>query len=330
MAEKILVVAEQRGGALRKVTLELLSEGRRITDKTGGELDAALIGEGVSPLAESLSFWGVAKIFVADDPLLAFYTPDTYVSVLADLLREQKPSLVLLGATALGKDLAPRLAARLKAGYAADCVRLTVGEGGITALRPIYAGKAYAEVAWRDGTLKIATVRPNQLPLGEPTGRGSAEVIPLPVQIVPETLRSRVLQVVEEVSGEVDLTEAEVIVSGGRGMKGPENFALLTELAKVLGGAVGASRAAVDAGWQPHQRQVGQTGKVVSPKLYIACGISGAMQHLAGMRTSRCIVAINKDPQAPIFTVVNYGIVGDLFTVVPLLTAEFKKVLAAA
>jgi electron transfer flavoprotein alpha subunit len=233
-----------------------------------------------------------------------------------------------MGATSQGKDLASRVAARLGLGLASECTSFSwEGEGELTAIRPVYAGKALATVKWEGKRPWVATLRPNVVPLLEPDLSRSAEVEEASPDWDEDVRKTRILEVVKDSGSTLDLSEAEIIVAGGRGMKGPENFTLLEDLARALGGAVGASRAAVDAGWRGHQSQVGQTGKVVSPKLYVACGISGSIQHLAGMSSSKYIVAINKDPEAPIFKVADYGIVDDLFAVVPLLTQEFRRLL---
>lgn len=296
-----------------------------MADQLGGELGALLLGQGVASMAASLGQYGADKVYLADDARLANYTTDAYTSVVTDIIKKLQPRLVLFGNTVLAKDLAPRVAQRLGAGLVTDCTGLELADGNVRFVRPIYAGKAITsgEVT---GTPVLVTVRPNVLGVAEVSARTPA-VEEQPVQLDPAALRQIVKDVVKKTAGRVELTEADIIVSGGRGMKGPENFKLLEDLADVLGAAVGASRAAVDAGWRDHEYQVGQTGKTVSPTLYIACGISGAIQHLAGMSSSKYIVAINKDPEANIFKVANYGIVGDLFKIVPLLTEEFKRVL---
>lgn len=328
MAGGVWVFAEHKDGNLRKVTLEAMSVGRQLAEGLGEELSGVLVGDGVGALVDSLAHYGACKVFLIQDPSLATYTTDAYTHVLSRLLIDARPSILIFPATSQGRDLAPRVAMRLEAPLASDCTALSLDERGhLVATRPIYAGKVIATVL-AEGKPQMATLRPNMVPISEPDPTRKAEVLKVSPGLSPEGTRTKILEVVQEVAGAVDLSEAEVIISGGRGMKGPENFALLWELANVLRGAVGASRAAVDAGWIPHQHQVGQTGKVVSPKLYIACGISGAIQHLAGMRSSKCIVAINKDPEAPIFKIADYGIVGDLLQVVPLLTEEFKKLLA--
>jgi len=328
MPGNVLVVAGHRDGDLKKVTFEMLGEGTRIADKMelGGVVEAALLGSGVGGVADALAHYGAARVYLADDPSLGRYSSEGYTTVLAQLIQKTEPAVVLLGATPQGQDLAARVAARLGLGLASDCTAFEVAtDGRLIITRPIYGGRAIATVIEKT-TPQIATVRPNvMMPLEPDTSRTA------PVErLVVETgdIRAKVTDLIQE-SGrqQVRLAEAEIIVSGGRGLKGPENFYLLEQLADVLGAAVGASRAAVDAGWIDHSHQVGQTGKTVTPNLYIACGISGAVQHLAGMKTARYIVAINKDPEAPIFRVADYGIVGDLFEVVPVLTEEFTKAL---
>jgi electron transfer flavoprotein alpha subunit len=325
MGNNVLILAEQRGGVLKKVVFELLGVGARLAAGLGGNVEAALLGSGVANLANPLGQYGAAKVYLVDDPALETYSSEGYANTLAALIQQVQPAIVLVGATAMGKDLAPRLAARLGVGLASDCTALDLDGGRLLVTRPFFAGKALARVKLV-GDPQIATVRPNVQPAPSPdAGRNAAvEVVPSAVG----TVRAKVAGMVGAAAGEIDVAEANVIVSGGRGVGGPEGFAPVRSLAKVLGAAVGASRAAVDAGWIDHGHQVGQTGKTVTPNLYIACGISGAIQHLAGMKTSKVIVAVNKDPEAPIFKVANYGIVGDLFVVVPLLEKEFKALLA--
>ncbi|HLG29714.1 MAG TPA: electron transfer flavoprotein subunit alpha/FixB family protein, partial [Candidatus Brocadiales bacterium] len=322
MSNEIIVFAEQRDGKLKRVSLEALGEGRRIADKLGAKLTSILPGYKIKDLARTLTQYGADEVIVADNELLEKYNSEAYVTVIADEASKIKPALILLGASSMGKDLAPRLAARLKTCLANDCTSIKLTEGKLEAIRPMYGGKIFATVISNTPDYQIATLRPNLFSPIKPD-----EKRPINTKEVGAycntPLRAIVKEIISSASGAVDLTEAKIIVSGGRGMKGPENYKILEDLAKVLGGAVGASRASVDAGWKPQEFQVGLTGKTVTPDLYIACGISGAIQHLAGMSTSRCIVAINKDPNAPIFKLADYGIVGDLFQIVPLLTEEF-------
>lgn len=327
MAQGVMTIAEQREGEIRKVSYELVSEGRRLADSLGQELTTILLGSGVKDKAPTFGHYGADKVLVADDPRLGTYTTDAYVSVIGELVKANDPAILILGGSVQGRDLSARLAARLGVGMAQDCTVFSIEDGNLVATRPIYAGKAYAKMTFSDSWPQMATARPNVMTLNEPDESKSAEVIDATFSLDDSSLKTKVVDTVKDESGKVDLTEADIIVSGGRGMKGPENYNILEELADVIGATVGASRSAVDAGWRPHTDQVGQTGKVVSPNLYIACGISGAIQHLAGMSTSKVIVAINKDPDAPIFQKADYGVVDDLFKVVPPLTEEIKKIL---
>ncbi len=327
MAQGIWIVAEHREGELRKISFELVSEGKRLADKMGQPVTAILLGSNIKEKASMLGKYGADKVIVADDNRLATYTTDAYVSVIAQLAQAHEPAIILLGASVQGKDLSGRLAARLGVGMAQDCVAFSLDNSNLVAERPIYAGKAYATVTFKDSSPQIATARPNVFELNEPDESRSVEITDAEFSLDDSQIKTKVVEFIQEARGKVDLTEAERIVSGGRGMKGPENYNVLEELADLIGATVGASRSAVDAGWRPHSDQVGQTGKVVSPNLYIACGISGAIQHLAGMSTSKYIVAINKDPDAPIFQKADYGVVGDLFDIVPALTEEIKKIL---
>ncbi len=325
MGNNVLVIAEQRGGVLKKVAFEMLGVGGKLAAALGGHVEAALLGSGLGSLPDTLAQYGATKVYVADDESLAVYSSEGYVNTIAAFIGKVEPAIVLLGATAMGKDLAPRLAARLGVGVASDCTALEIEGGRLLATRPIFAGKALAKVKL-NGDPQMATVRPNVLAAPELDGSKTATVEP--VAAAAGDVRAVVVEISGAGEGEIDVAEADIIVSGGRGVAGPEGFAPVRSLAKTLKAAVGASRAAVDAGWIEHSHQVGQTGKTVTPNLYVACGISGAIQHLAGMKTSKVIVAVNKDPEAPIFKVANYGIVGDLFQVVPLLEKEFQALLA--
>lgn len=325
MAQGVWTIAEERDGDIRKITYEVISEGRRLADAMGQDLSVVLLGSNIKDRAAELGQYGADKVYVADDQRLSPYTADSYVSVISQLVQAEEPAILLLGASVQGKELAARLSARLNVGMAQDCVGFSVEDGNLVANRPIYAGKAYAKVSFDDSRPQMATARPNVMDINEPDPSKSAEILDAEFTLEDSELKTKVVDVVKDETGKVDLTEADKIVSGGRGMKGPENYKILDDLAELIGASVGASRSAVDAGWRPHSDQVGQTGKVVSPNLYIACGISGAIQHLAGMSTSKIIVAINKDPDAPIFQKADYGVVGDLFDVVPALTEEVKK-----
>ena len=325
MAKGVWIVAEQRYGAYRKISFELASTARKLADQLGEEANAILLGSGIEGIASELGKYGIDKVYVADNAVFEPYTTDAHAAAVAKIVKENDPSILLLGASTQGKDLSSRLVGKLATGMATDCVDLQIVDGKMAARRPMYAGKCYGEVI-TSSFPQMASLRPNVFPVAENTK--AAEVIKFDAGIDAGQLKTKVLEIQKDTSGKVDLTEANIIVSGGRGMKGPENYVILEELADLLGATVGASRAAVDAGWRPQKDQVGQTGKVVSPNLYIACGISGAIQHLAGMGSSKYIVAINKDPDAPIFARADYGIVDDLFKVVPELTKEVKKLLA--
>jgi len=316
---------EAGGRQPRKITYELLGKARAIADAVGGRVTALVLGSGVGELAGGLGSGGADRVLVADAPVLEPYTTDAHAGVVAPLLEEARPLLLLVGSTARGRDLAPRVAARVGAGIVTDCASVDVEDGRVVATRPAMTRKAIARVAFGGDGLRIAVVLPNVMPPAPADAARTAEVVAVPVAVDPATVRTRVVEVRTAARETLPLTEADVIVAGGRGLKGPEQFALLDALASVLGAAIGASRPPVDSGWVPHDCEIGQTGKTVNPQLYIACGISGAPQHQAGMSGARCIVAINKDPQAPIFQIASYGIVGDLFQVVPLLTEEVRK-----
>jgi electron transfer flavoprotein alpha subunit len=321
----IITFAEHRDGKLRRPSLEAVSEARRLA--SGGRVESVLVGSGADfgALAQELAGYGADAVHVFDQPELSSYATEPYARALGQVVTDLKAQALLVPFTALGKDLAPRVSAKLGAALVSDCVALSVQDGRLEARRPMYAGKAFATVRF-EAEPQIATLRPNVFPLGTPDASRQAEVIS---RTVDASSRARVAEVKATASGKVELTEAQAIVSGGRGLKGPENFHLVEGLAQALGAAVGASRAVVDAGWVDHQYQVGQTGKTVSPSLYVACGISGAIQHLAGMSSSKVIVAINKDADAPIFKVANYGLLGDVFEILPRLTEAAKTYLAS-
>ena len=317
MSQGVLAIAEQSDGVFRKVTYEALSEGKRIADSLGCDLTALVLGTSEN-ISKELAKYGADKILVAETKALYEYTTDAYTNVVADIVDKEKPIMIISGASTQGRDLAARLAARLNAPLAMDCVALRVENDNLIATRSMYGGKILADIAF-DGKPQIAAIRPNSMNITESAGAGSIEKLDVDVGKTE-------LQFIEKKldTGRVELTEADVVVSGGRGMGGSD-FSVIEELADLLDGAVGASRAAVDEGWRSASDQVGQTGKVVSPNLYIACGISGAIQHFAGMSSSGIVVAINKDPEAPVFSKADYGIVGDLFELVPLITEEIKK-----
>ncbi len=319
MAQGVFVITEQRDGEFRKVSYEAVSEGRRLADGLSTDVTAAVLGSGIEGIAGELGKYGADKVLVADDAALADYTTDAYTNVLANLIKALDPALIILGATMQGKDLAGRLAARLDAGVAMDCVAINLENGQLTYTRPMFGGKVLAAVEI-EGSPQIVAIRPNVMSIAEASRAGTIEKPAVDVG----TVKAAVLEKSMETGDKIELTEADIVVSGGRGTGG--NFSAVEQLAAALGGAVGASRSAVDEGWRPHSDQVGQTGKVVSPTLYVACGISGAIQHLAGMSTSKYIVAINKDPEAPIFSKADFGIVGDLFQMVPAIAEEVKKI----
>jgi electron transfer flavoprotein alpha subunit len=318
MSQHILVITEQRDNAFRKVSFEAISEARRLAESAGGDVVALVLGDGVGDLAAQCGAYGATRVLTADHPELKEYNPEAYAAVVAAAVEKESPAVILLGASSQGKDLAGRLAARLNAGVAMDCTAIRLEDGNVVATRPIYGGKVLAEVAL-SGAPQIAALRPNAFTAVETAAAGTAEAL----DADPGSPKAKFVDKQLE-TGKVELTEADVVVTGGRGMGG-EDYQIIEELAAALGGAVGASRSAVDEGWRPHADQVGQTGKVVSPNLYIACGVSGAIQHLAGMSGARVVVAINKDPEAPIFSKADYGIVGDLFEVVPAITEAVRK-----
>ena len=322
------VFVETNGdGTAKNVGLELLSPGRELVGKQGGQLVAVVIGSQADSAVQAASDHGADKVLWVDGPEYAHYSTDAYTAALYTLVEKYGPTSMLIGATNNGRDLGPRLSCRLKTGLTADCTALDIDEesGNVAWTRPAFGGNLMATILCPNHRPQIGTVRPGVFKKSAP-GEGKAEIIRENIRMDPKDIRTQVLELIQDLGGEnVDLEGAEIIVSGGRGVGGPEGFAPVRALAEALGGVVGASRAAVDSGWIAHAHQVGQTGKTVGPKLYIACGISGAIQHLAGMSGSDVIVAINKNPDAPIFDVADYGVVGDLFEVLPVLTEEVKK-----
>lgn len=323
MAKCVCVIAEVREGVFRRVSHEVASEGRRVADALGSDLVAIAVGCGITEKAAELGRYGVKKVYVADRPELGSYLAESHVPILADVIKGCDPAAVLVSASVDGKDLAARLSARLDAGLVQDCTEILVEDGRIRARKPVFGGKCFTWNEWVEGAMPLISCRPNVMECLVSSHEQRAEVELLDCST--PGLRSCVKSMDLDTSGKVELSGADIIVSGGRGMKEAGNFALLEDLARLLGAAVGASRAAVDSGWRPHSDQVGQTGKVVNPNLYIAVGISGAIQHLAGMGTSKYIVAVNKDSDAPIFTKADYGVVEDLFKFVPLLTEEIAR-----
>jgi len=318
MAQGVIAITEQRDGKLRKVSFEVISEGRRIADGLSAQLTAVVIGSGCDALAAEIKKFGPDKIVVLDDPALADYRTDAYTPALAEVVKSLDPAVVITGASVQGKDLAARLAARLNAGLVMDCTAISLQNGVITYTRPMFGGKILADVQVQ-GSPQIVAVRPNVMSINESP---KESVVEKPTPHLGE-VKTAVAEKMMDTSNKIELTEADIIVSGGRGTGG--KFEPIEELAAALGGAVGASRSAVDEGWRAHSDQVGQTGKVVSPTLYIACGISGAIQHLAGMSSSKVIVAINKDAEAPIFSKADFGVAGDIFQILPAVTEAVKK-----
>ena len=322
----VLVFAEQRDGKVAAVSYELLGIGRKLADELGAKLLALLLGADESEAAELIS-WGADSVYLCGDSSLKKFNDDSYTDILSKIVNEQKPSIVLAGATPIGRSFIPRVAARLRTGLTADCTSLAIDKESrnLLQVRPAFGGNIMATILCPDYRPQMATVRPRVMKRGEYNENRTGEIIK--VQLGDTASRTKVIETVHEVSGiSVNLHEAEVIVAGGRGAGGDKGFKLLEELAQTLGGVVGASRAAVDEGWIPYSHQVGQTGKTVNPKIYFACGISGAVQHLVGMQSSDIIIAINKNAEAPIFNIATYGIVGDLFEIVPMLTKRIKEI----
>ncbi len=322
----IAVVAETKDGSARKITLEMLAEARRLAQVKGSDRVGVIVLGALAPgEADRLAQQGADAVYQVDGAALSSYSPEAYAEGVRLAVEKAKPDVLFIGATAHGKDLAPRVAARLRVGLASDCVGFEWKDGGLIARRPIFAGKAFARVGFSAARPQVASIRPNTFtPVAPDASRKAA---PEALSLGEIKVRARVTGFEKSEGETLDLTEANIIVSGGRAMQGPENFEILRKLCKVLGATLGASRAAVDAGWIDHSHQVGQTGKVVNPSVYFAIGISGAIQHMAGMSSSKTIVAINKDKDAPIFKIASFGIVGDLYQVVPALTEEFARVL---
>lgn len=320
MARKVLVLGEARDGSLRNVSLEAIAAAKTVAE--GGEVVGVLIGDSVSSLGKDLYQYGADRVVAVEDSKLGQYTPDGYSQALMAVIEQENPEGLIFGHTSLGKDLAPKIASKLNSGLISDAIGVEEAGGNLVFTRPIYSGKAFEKKIVTDGLI-FATIRPNNIAPLQKDESKSGDVSSVSAEI--KDLRTIIKDVVRKASEGVDLSEAKVVVAGGRGVKSADGFNPLKELADVLGGAVGASRGACDADYCDYSLQIGQTGKVVTPDLYIAAGISGAIQHLAGMSNSKVIVAINKDPEANIFKVADYGIVGDLFEVIPMLTEEFKK-----
>lgn len=324
----VWVFAEQKEGKIAVVTWELLGEGRKLADRLGSPLSAVLLGRQMDEVARELFYYGADRVILADSPQLENFLEEPYTEVMVEVIRRYKPAIVLLGATTIGRSLAPRVAARLETGLTADCTGLAIDEESKNLLqtRPAFGGNLMATILCPNHRPQMATVRPKVFPPARRDESRSGELIKIDYSTRRLPQRAELLEIIKGDGPSMNIAEADIVVSGGRGLGDPKNFALVRELAEVLGGAVGASRAVVDAGWIPYPHQVGQTGKTVCPKIYIACGIHGAVQHLAGMQSSGIIVAINKNPDAPIFKVADYGIVGDVCEVIPALIREIKKV----
>ncbi|PAB59332.1 electron transfer flavoprotein subunit alpha/FixB family protein [Anaeromicrobium sediminis] len=326
--KNVWVFAEQRQGKIMPVAIELLGEGRKLADEIGTELCAIVLGNKVEDLTKELVAYGADKVYAADHELLEKFTTDAYTKVISDAIGEIKPEIILMGATHIGRDLAPRVAARVDTGLTADCTILEIDaeDKKILQTRPAFGGNVMATIVCPDHRPQMSTVRPGVMDKAQRDDARTGEIIKLDVKLEKKDVRTEVLEIVKTVGELVSLTDANVIVSGGRGLGKAEGFDLIKQLADKLGGVVGSSRACVDAGWIDHSHQVGQTGTTVKPNLYIACGISGAIQHLAGMQESDIIVAINKNANAPIFDVADYGIAGDLYDVVPMLIDALDNV----
>lgn len=326
----VWVFAEQREGKLQKVSLELLGEGRRQADKLGVKLTALLLGSNIEGLADTLAKHGADEVLVVDDKNLEHYTTDAYTKVICDLANERKPGILFVGATFIGRDLGPRIAARLNTGLTADCTSIDVNveDGGLLATRPAFGGNLMATIACPNHRPQMATVRPGVFAKVDSDG-ANCKIEKVNVNLTADDVRTKVIETIKTAKDVIDISEAKVIVAGGRGVGSKENFAMLQELADVLGGAVAGSRAAVEKGWIDNAYQVGQTGKTVKPSIYIACGISGAIQHVAGMQDSDMIIAVNKDETAPIMKVADFAIVGDLKKVLPELIAQAKEIVTA-
>ena len=323
----VFIETDSEGNAMN-AGLELLNPGKSLAAAQGGRLTGIIIGYHANTAAEAAIAYGADALILVEGEEYKQYTTDAYANAFSQLIEKYHPESILIGATVNGRDLAPRVASRIKTGLTADCTSLEYDEesGNIAWTRPAFGGNLMARILCPNHRPQIGTVRPGVFKKAEPVLNRKAEIIHETIHISAEEIRTHILETIRETAGElVNLEEADVIVAGGRGIGGPEAFKMLKKLADVLGGVVGSSRACVDADWIPHAHQVGQTGKTVAPTLYIACGISGAIQHLAGMSGSKVIVAINKDPDAPIFDVADYGIVGDVHEIVPALTEEIKK-----
>lgn len=327
--EGVWVFIEQRDGKVANVSYEILSEGRKLANELGTYVGAVIMGHNIGDILKHVFAYGADRAYISDSEVLKNYRTDSYTNVIVEMINEYKPEILLFGATNNGRDFAARIAVRIKTGLTADCTGLKIDKEKrlLEQTRPAFGGNIMATILCPTRRPQMATVRPNVMKRSVPDYSKFGDIIMVQCNTKEEDIRSKVINIIESTSKTVNLVDADIIISGGRGLGGPDGFKLIEEFALTLNGAMGASRATVDAGWIPHSYQVGQTGKTVAPKLYIACGISGAIQHLAGMQTSDTIIAINKDPEAPIFNIATYGIVGDLYEIIPVMVEEFKKVL---
>jgi electron transfer flavoprotein alpha subunit len=326
----VFVFAQQVDNKISSVSYELVGEAKRLAGVLGSDVTAVLLGYKLDGLAERLVKYGADKIIVVDDPALETYMTDPYVTALHAVIEAKKPEIVLYGATAIGRDLAPRVSARVHTGLTADCTKLEIDTvtKDLRMTRPAFGGNIMATIVCSEHRPQMATVRPGVMQRLDINENARANIEQFAIKDLDKSVKVEILEVVKKTATKMDIQDAKILVSGGRGMGGPENFKMLEELAALFGGTYSSSRAAVDSGWVEKDRQVGQTGKTVRPNVYFACGISGAIQHLAGMEESDIIIAINKDPDAPIFSVADYGVVGDVFKILPLFTQELKKELA--
>ncbi|WAW14672.1 electron transfer flavoprotein subunit alpha/FixB family protein [Peptostreptococcus equinus] len=324
--KNIWVYAEQRQGKLTPVVIELLGEARKLAQVKGIKVNAILLGHNVDHLAKELISYGAETVYQADNELLKNYTTDGYANVIVDAIKELKPEIVLVGATHIGRDLAPRIASRLNTGLTADCTKLEIDpeDGKIMQTRPAFGGNIMATIICPDNRPQMSTVRPGVMDKADKDESRTGEIVKIDVKLQESDIRTKVIEIVKSANEKVSLTDANIIVSGGKGLGTPDGFELIKQLADALGGVVGSSRAAVDAGWIERAHQVGQTGVTVKPNVYIACGISGAIQHLAGMKDSDMIIAINKNADAPIFNVADFGLVGDLYKIIPEMISEIE------
>ncbi|MHA2399773.1 MAG: electron transfer flavoprotein subunit alpha/FixB family protein [Promethearchaeota archaeon] len=324
--KNIWVFVEFKKGVVRGVSLELIGKAKELTEKTQEKVCAVLIGNNVSQFHEEFSSHGIDQIVLCEDEVLKEYLTETYSKILVELAEKYLPNIILFPATKIGRDLAPRIAANLNTGLTADCIDLDIQDGNLLQTRTVYGGNYLADTICPNTRPQLVTVRPNVMDKSEPTENNDPEIIEIPCTIDPTQLKTKIIEKIETTVSDVKpIDEAEIIVSGGRGIGSKENFKIIEELANVLNAAVGASRASVDAGWISKSCQVGQSGTVVCPNIYIACGISGTTQHLVGMKSSKKIIAINKDPNAPIFDICDYGIVGDFKIIIPLLTEAVRQ-----